>query len=620
MDIVPNPDNDIYVNQKVLCTTVSYSGSFCVSKFSRKAINPYVEGVFGNWRVDSTYAYYGERKEDNPNTTVDTRIGGTIKDYKTFWNFAANNTNLPITRNQQAADVWVWNSAITQYNRKGYEIENTDPLGRFNSGLYGYNQQLPIAVANNARVREIMFDGFEDYDYHNAANCTNCPTRRYANYTTAITPQIDSTQKHSGRNSLRVNASQQVKLSAPITSIVEADRPYGSIIKASTISYTNTGLGTNPVLNGTGLKASYYNHAFVHPSAQVLEPAASATSSLVYTNPATAIGLPVSPLPPATPVSNEYFSVKWEGFIQAPATGTYKFRGLATNGFRIKIAGVQKTSNPVWTNYSGMNTETVDIQMVVGQTYVIEVSFYYNWVGSYQFSLQWKKPGGTILTPFENIPVKFLYPPTTTTFQTVTTNQLVCQRLDSSQVTGNALTDTFSLIQSKKMLLSAWVKVGTVNCCFPATYGLVNNVSTNSIVISYIGNSQTELFYPAGSIIEGWQRYESVFDVPASATAIEVSLKNNTSNGTGGNPLPVFFDDIRIQPFNANMKSFVYHSSNLRLMAELDENNYASFYEYDDDGTLTRVKKETAKGIKTITETRSAMQKKIVTETYQTGK
>ena len=55
------------------------------------------------------------------------------------------------------------------------------------------------------------------------------------------------------------------------------------------------------------------------------------------------------------------------------------------------------------------------------------------------------------------------------------------------------------------------------------------------------------------------------------------------------------------------MKSFVYNPANIRLMAELDENNYASFYEYDDDGTLIRVKKETIKGIKTIQETRSAL-------------
>jgi len=64
-----------------------------------------------------------------------------------------------------------------------------------------------------------------------------------------------------------------------------------------------------------------------------------------------------------------------------------------------------------------------------------------------------------------------------------------------------------------------------------------------------------------------------------------------------------------LHPFNANMKSFVYHPVTLRLAAELDENNYAAYYEYDDDGTLNRVKKETQRGVKTISETRSAMQK-----------
>jgi hypothetical protein len=57
------------------------------------------------------------------------------------------------------------------------------------------------------------------------------------------------------------------------------------------------------------------------------------------------------------------------------------------------------------------------------------------------------------------------------------------------------------------------------------------------------------------------------------------------------------------------MKSFIYNPVNLRLMAEQDENNYCTFYEYDDDGTLIRVKKETEKGIQTIKETRSALLK-----------
>jgi len=57
------------------------------------------------------------------------------------------------------------------------------------------------------------------------------------------------------------------------------------------------------------------------------------------------------------------------------------------------------------------------------------------------------------------------------------------------------------------------------------------------------------------------------------------------------------------------MKSFVYDPVTLRLVAELDENNYSSFYEYDNDGTPVRIKKETERGIKTIKETRSALLK-----------
>ncbi|WP_179008686.1 hypothetical protein [Winogradskyella forsetii] len=67
----------------------------------------------------------------------------------------------------------------------------------------------------------------------------------------------------------------------------------------------------------------------------------------------------------------------------------------------------------------------------------------------------------------------------------------------------------------------------------------------------------------------------------------------------------VFYDDIRIHPFNGNMKSFVYDPITQRLMAELDENNYATMYEYDEEGGLIRVKKETEKGVFTIQETRS---------------
>jgi hypothetical protein len=46
-------------------------------------------------------------------------------------------------------------------------------------------------------------------------------------------------------------------------------------------------------------------------------------------------------------------------------------------------------------------------------------------------------------------------------------------------------------------------------------------------------------------------------------------------------------------------------------MAEIDENGFATFYEYDDEGLLVRVKKETEKGIMTLKETRSTYRRKL---------
>jgi len=71
----------------------------------------------------------------------------------------------------------------------------------------------------------------------------------------------------------------------------------------------------------------------------------------------------------------------------------------------------------------------------------------------------------------------------------------------------------------------------------------------------------------------------------------------------------ILFDDIRIHPVDAQMKSYVYDDRNMRLMAELDENGFATFYEYDDEGLLIRVKKETERGVMTLKESRSSYQK-----------
>lgn len=592
----PGADIDALLNIPIPCPHVQ-DMSFCISKFTKKAINPYVEGILGNWRIDTAFVYYGDRKENDPGISIDTRTAGTIINFKKFWNFNPDY----LQRNLSASDVWVWNSTITQYNRKGYEIENKDPLGRFNAGLYGYNQQLPVAVGNNARVREIMFDGFEDYDYQTSLDCISCKPHRHVNFD-AIQNYIVDSVKHTGRYSIRLDGDKTINLKAPITNLGEADKGSGLRVKIDSTSFTDTTIN----FRGRGFSAEYYSY----DSKNNCSDAANAASTILQTTSLTSKqdqqiyfsnkSSLVFNLPANVPYNR--FAIKWNGYVQPNKSGFYSFYVTADDGFRFQLTdknGNILASTQRWDcNWGSSRLVTTSQPLIRGELYKITMD-YFEYKGGESVTLTWQTPG---TSGYEIIPLNQVYSPANLSLAsgTVTSTTTWCTKLDSVQVRSNALTDTFSLIQNKKMVLSAWVKEGG-NDCKCSTY--VNN----GIIISYSGDSKTESLQPSGNIIEGWQRYESVFTIPENATAIQVSLKNH--NGTGS--APVFFDDIRIHPFNANLKSFVYHSSNLRLMAELDENNYASFYEYDDDGTLTRVKKETVNGVKTITETRSAMQKII---------
>lgn len=146
---------------------------------------------------------------------------------------------------------------------------------------------------------------------------------------------------------------------------------------------------------------------------------------------------------------------------------------------------------------------------------------------------------------------------------------------------------SFKLTTQKKYIISGWVK-----------HADISNVVNNLTYILIDGNQ----FYANGPIIEGWQRISGEFVY--SGTNFTMELKNDQSSSIS------YFDDIRIHPYNSNLKSFVYDYRTQKLMAELDENNFATFYEYDQEGGLIRVKKETEKGVYTIQETRSSNPKK----------
>lgn len=153
---------------------------------------------------------------------------------------------------------------------------------------------------------------------------------------------------------------------------------------------------------------------------------------------------------------------------------------------------------------------------------------------------------------------------------------------------------TFQPKENERYWVSAWVKAGVSSPV--KTYEDLGGF----VEIGYTGNSTLTKLYPTGEIIDGWQRVAGEFTVPAApvATQVKVNLVNNST-------VAMYFDDIRIHPFNASMKSYVYDPETFWLLAELDDNNYSTFYEYDKEGQLIRIKKETEKGVMTIQESRS---------------
>ncbi len=230
------------------------------------------------------------------------------------------------------------------------------------------------------------------------------------------------------------------------------------------------------------------------------------------------------------------------------------------------------------------------IFLYAGQLYPITVSMGEK-DGAALAHLKWQSASQGL----EIVPRSQLYTTNTAPGTISISNTRLCVKLDSLKQSNIALKG-FSPLQGSKIIVGAWVKEKNNN---PDTVSSFRNTQMQFV----FSNGSTFTIKPSGNIIEGWQRIEDTLSIPANATSVKVRLMSTNSS------VPVYFDDIRIHPFNSNLKSFVYNPVNLRLMAELDENNYASFYEYDDDGTLIRIKKETEKGIKTIKETRSALLK-----------
>jgi hypothetical protein len=574
----------------------------CHSVFDGNFVNPYVRGLLGNWRPLKSYVYYGERREQDP-TVASTNIAkdGIIKDFEPFWAFDVVN-NKQITKTNSIK--WTWNSEITQYNRKGAELENKDPLERYNASIYGYNEALPVAVVNNSKLRQSAFDGFEDYNFKDQTCGLDCnPNKRHFDTKLNIF-QLSEEQAHSGKYSLKTDNNTTNTTTTSIKIKMSADN---NALDANTpdlrIGITKTNTTVNGVtLKGIGLKGRYQNGAVF----ERLDPIVWLNYSFRRRDNPDAQATDPSGNPIPLPYPLEHWggnSVNWTGKLQVVESGEYFFNSSEFNDeVFISIGGTIVYRNSIRNrcNNFGSNNSPLPITLQSGILYDVNISFCdrYSRPNGGHVDFSWRP---ACENNFRLVPTLNMYPDAAAANGSINPSNYICTKVSVIKPLSNFLIDGFNLTYNKKMVASVWVKKGTVDCRCPLYDGFSMTLKTGTGMSSQV----LATFAAKSPIIEGWQLFETEFTVPNTGDELEFFIDNV------GNDAAVYVDDLRFHPYNSNMKSFVYNPYNLKPAAELDENNYATFYEYDDDGTLIRVKKETKLGIKTIQETRSSLQKSV---------
>ena len=432
----------------------------------------YAAGRKGIWRVHENYVFIDERLPNSKLNATEVNIKSDgiynampLFNWKDpFWEYCDNMHG------------WKKTNEITKYAANGEETENRDILGNYSTALYGYKNNVPTAVAANARYYEIAFESFEE----NLNNNTGSP--EFANEAGHLNFDEESFQLERRSETYNIIGAYDGGLTIWI------DKEYKS----------SEQLPDNISLYLTDSNGNTY------------EGSADVISTSNVSN--TVVGLDL-------PFHEDITQISISNLSSCNLPINEKFRGRVMLKWSSCSSG--KALNVIW-----------------------------------YISSQFAHTGAYSLT---------------------TSNQdfSIPQRLTNLEV-------------GKKYVLSAWVNRPSINAHTYNDGNLRLGVSSNGI---------STYFFPSGEIIEGWQRIEGIFTHQGGDWNLIFDVNNSVWE-------EAFFDDIRIYPLDGSLQTYVYDPADYRLKAVLDANNYATFYNYDEEGNLVLVKKETERGIKTIQESR----------------
>lgn len=595
--------------QYVGCSSVLTETPDCSGDWER-AINPYLKGLLGNFKPRISKQFYGSRFESalqpgnssnpNPNPT-NLPVNGILEGFSMYWNYNANQLLVP----DEANSKWVTSDTKLRFNAKGMELETKNALNIYTSALYGFNKTVPTAIANNARYNEIFSTGFEDLQYDeslNAASMNSCFPPRFdmgdifPDMGAVVESGNNGLLAHSGNRSLKIMPGKTIPLNFSVGNELPADFEFENNRKYQT-NLTTPGGNYHLVYVSPGPFQTQFCHFSSDPGYSAYQP-----------NPNFGMYMRLGGqyVPEGEVYTRYSFEARTVQYLQINDDGVYDFQLKITigNGAAIDL-------NP------DIEVEIYNMDNAVTMPWTIQQSGVYSEVrryclpkGVYRVTttctqdFRYRCPcGGASFcnTGSDAFEMRLINSPTSsgllTTYKNIDNQQGCSAPLPIPALETMTTPDQFSPTPGKKMWLSAWVK----QTCTSGNAGDCAGIE----VVKNNGQPQVlRNIYPVGPVIDGWQKIEGSFEVPTDADVVSVNINNNTS-------ADMYIDDIRIHPLQANLKSFVYDDVNLRLMSELDENNFASFYEYDAEGQLIRVKKETNRGVKTISETRSHKQLSI---------
>ncbi|MES2286130.1 MAG: hypothetical protein V4547_10610 [Bacteroidota bacterium] len=162
--------------------------------------------------------------------------------------------------------------------------------------------------------------------------------------------------------------------------------------------------------------------------------------------------------------------------------------------------------------------------------------------------------------------------------------------------TANLVLKSFKLTSqliANGLELKVWVKdPGYTN--LPVNARMKDSASGATLPVDFIKVAQTG----------EWTLYSAyVISFPGSGSTRTLTPTISSGYPVSATASPIWIDDVRIQPFNSQVMTYVYDSKTLKLLASFDDQHFGMYYQYNAEGKLVRKKIETEKGLKTIQET-----------------